>query len=254
MRFRFIALVSILVGAASPAAAQMQVEPAHKIPGITVVGYGAVETAPDLAVITYTLRGEGKSSDDAVRAMVAMGSRIDSSVASVDPTAESQTDKVEVTPVKGPDCKERDYGAKQMSTGVCATVGYVAEQDVTIRTSSVKDAGTLVGLVGRSGAEDAQVQAFALRDPSTAARAAIAAAIADAQVKAAAAATGSHLALGPISNVSIAGGSVQKTIIVTGARTRQPDAPMVLPPVVVNLNPEAITTEASVTVTYAIGR
>ena len=43
-------------------------------PKIVVDGYGEVKTIPDVATISYTIRGEGTTSDDAVRAMVAAGS------------------------------------------------------------------------------------------------------------------------------------------------------------------------------------
>jgi len=244
----------LLTSGAVPAAAQMQVNVPASDNGIRVVGSAEVKALPDLAIITYTLRGEGQSSDDAVRAMATAGARIASAIGLIDPAAEPQTDKVQVTPVKGSECKERDYGAKQLSTGVCATIGYVAEQDVTVRTTLPNDSGTIVGLIGRNGGEDAQLENFALRNPRISERQAIAAAVADAEAKAADVAAGSHLTLGPILSVSTTSLNPKETIIVTGSRLPQPNAPAAPPPVVVNLSPEPISTNATVTVTYAIAR
>jgi uncharacterized protein YggE len=247
-------LLLLVAGGAAPVSAQMQVNLPATDHGIRVVGSGEVKTQPDVVVITYTLRGEGLSSDDAVRAMAAAGARIDSAVSSIDPAAEAQTDKVQVTPVKGADCKERDYGPRQLSTGVCATIGFVAEQGVTVRSTSPKDAGTIVGLVGRNGGDDAQVDRFALRDPGPAERQAIAAAIADAKSKATAVAAESHLKLGPVLSISTVSQNPMESIIVTGSRLPQPNAPAAPPPVVVNVTPEPISTSATVTITYQISQ
>ena len=55
---------AIALGAVPAALAAQDVD---KLPSILVSGSGEVETDPDRANITYTLRGEGSTSDDAVR-------------------------------------------------------------------------------------------------------------------------------------------------------------------------------------------
>lgn len=224
-------------------------------PSIIVDGYGEVKTMPDVATISYTLRGEGTTSDAAVKAMVAMGVRIEGSLRSVDSSAEQRTSKVEVSAIKKPDCKERDYGPEQLSTGECAIVGYVATQDVTVKTMKVTEAGTLVGLAARDGSYDAGVSSFDLQDPRTARQQAIAIAIQDAASKAAAVAAGSQLTLGPIVTVSTSGRAQGQEIVVTGSRLPQSNLSVPAPPPVnVKLTPQPIVTSANVTVTYAISR
>jgi uncharacterized protein YggE len=241
-------------GAAAPLSAQ-PIQTTQERPSIIVGGYGEVKTMPDIATVSYTLRGEGQTSDDAVRAMVAMGNRIETSLRSVDAAAEPHSDKVKVTPIKPGDCKESsdsDEGSPQLSTGSCAIVGYVATQDVIVRTADVKDAGTMVGLAGRGGAYDAEIGGFDLRDPKSSQGQAIADAVANARSKAEAIAAGAHLNLGPIINVSTTAQEAQ-AVVVTGIRRNAPAPVMAPPPVAVNLTPEPITTSANVTVTYAIG-
>jgi len=224
-------------------------------PTIIVDGYGEVKTMPDVATISYTLRGEGTTSDAAVKAMVAMGVRIEGSLRSIDPAAEQRTNKVEVSAIRKPDCKERDYGPEQLSTGECAIVGYIATQNVTVKTTKVTEAGTLVGLAARDGSFDAGVTGFDLQDPRTARQQAIADAIQDAASKAAAVAAGSRLALGPIVTVSTSGRAQGQEIVVTGTRLPQSNLSSPAPPPVnVKLTPEPIVTSANVTVTYAIAR
>src|SRR4051794_14662541 len=114
---------------------------------------------PDVAVISYILRGEGMTSDEAVRAMTVIGAKAEASLRRLDAAAEPKTEGVRVNPVRGSSCKDRDYDNNddQLSKGVCAVAGYVATQSVTVRTADVKDAGTMVGLLGRGGAFNAQI-------------------------------------------------------------------------------------------------
>src|SRR2546421_12993188 len=70
-------------------------------PRIIVDGYGEVQTMADVATISYTLRGEGATSDEAVRAMVAMGDRIEAALRGINGAAEPKTDDVRTSPVKG---------------------------------------------------------------------------------------------------------------------------------------------------------
>jgi uncharacterized protein YggE len=232
-------------------------------PKIVVDGYAEVRTMPDVATIGYTLRGEGTTSDEAVKAMVAMGSKIHAMLRTVEPGIEPKSDDVRVTPVKGSACRDRDYDSDdQLSKGACAVVGHIATQSVTVRTTDIADAGTMVGLAGRGGAYDARIQGFALSDPRPAKQQAFAAALTDAQSKAAALAAGSRVNLGPI--LTIAMGDRAVTVLSSqdirlSATTRSEDLISSLPqgfakPVVVSVTPEPITTSATVGVTYAIAR
>lgn len=250
MRTVWIALAVIATGQAGSASSQATAEQ----PKIIVDGYGEVKTMPDVATIGYTLRGEGATSDDAVRAMVASGQRIESSLRSIDPGAEPKTSEVRVNPAKGNACKNDAYDSdEQLSKGACAVLGYIANQNVTVRTAAVKDAGTMVGLAARGGAYNVRISGFDLGDARQAKAQAISVALADAQTKAAAIAVGSRLALGPILAISTVGPQQGQDIAITGSRIPRSNAGFATP-VVVNLNAEKITTSSTVTVTYAINR
>jgi uncharacterized protein YggE len=239
--------------AASAPAAGFQLLP---VPArIDVTGYGEVKTMPDVASITYTIRGEGPTSDDAVRAMTASAARIDSAVHAIDPAAVPRTSEVRISPVRSTDCKEQEYGPPQLSTGACAISGYVATQSVTLRTLAVKDSGTLVGLVGRAGGLSPRIGSFDLRDNRPEQQQAINAALADARAKAAAIAAASHVNLGPILNVTSGPRTDSQQIVVTGSRLPMVAAPPPPPPPVpVAVRPEPITTTSYVTVIYAISQ
>jgi uncharacterized protein YggE len=252
-------IVAALLAACQSGTATAQAAPEQ--PRIIVDGRGEVKTMPDVATLSYTVRGEGTTSDEAVRAMAAKGRTIHAMLLTLDKTLEMTSDEVRVTPVKGSACKDRDYdGDDQLSKGVCAVVGYVATQDVTVRTGSINDAGTMVGLAGRGEAYDAQIGGFGLRDQRPLRQQAIAAALADAQAKAALLASGSKVALGPILSVVMGDRAVtvlsSQDIKLRGT-TRTENLINSLPqsfakPITVSVTPAPITTDATVVVTYAI--
>ena len=217
-------------------------------------GYGEVKYMPDIATITYTVRGEGSTSDDAVRAMTASAARIHAAIRAIDATAEPKTSEVRIAEVRSTDCKEQSYGPPQLSTGACAISGYVATQMITLRTSAVKDSGTLVGLVGRAGGLNPRIESFTVRDSRPQQQQAITAALTDAASKAAAIAAASHVQLGPILNVTSGPRNDAQQIVVSGLpRVNAPPAPPPPPPPVpVNVVPELLTTTSYVTVVYSI--
>lgn len=222
---------------------------------IRVAGYGEVKYMPDIATITYTVRGEGTTSDDAVRAMTASAARIDAALNAIDPAAEPRTSEVKIAPVRSDDCKEQGYGRPQLSTGACAIAGYVATQSVTLRTPAVEDSGTMVGLVGRAGGLNPRIENFTVRDSDPQQKQAIAAALADAASKAGAMAAASHVRLGPILNIDSGRRNDAEEVVATGSRINLAVAPPPPPPPVpVKLTPELLTTNAYVTVTYAIAQ
>ena len=249
MHTTLIALAA--AAAAQPAAPQAGFQLLPVPARVEVTGYGKVQTAPDVATITYTIRGEGPTSDDAVRAMTASGARIEEAIRSIDGAAQPQTSQVKVEAVRSSDCKERDYGPQQLSTGACAIAGYVATQVVTLHTLDVKESGTIVGLVGRAGGLNPAISSFDLRDSRPAQQQAIDAALADAMAKASAIAAVSHVRLGPILNVNSGPRTDKQQIVVTGSRLPRVSAPAT-PPIIVNVTPEPITTDSYVTVTYQI--
>jgi hypothetical protein len=177
----------------------------------------------------------------------------------LDNVAEPQTGDVRVTPVRSDDCKETDYGSPQLSSGPCAVLGYVATQNVTVRTGAVTSAGTMVGLIGRGGGFGARINNFDLRDSRAAQRQATTAALSDAAEKASAIAAATHVSLGTILSINTAPRQGGEEVLVTGLRrpAAEMDSPVLAsppPPVPVKVTPEPITTTANVTVTYAISQ
>ena len=186
--------------------------------------------------------------------MVAAGVLIEKSLQSMDGGAEPRTSEVQVFAARSPDCKDSDYGNRsQLSEGACAVAGYIATQTIVVRTGAVKDAGTMAGLVARSGGFNVRVEDFGLSDPRLAKQHAMALALEDARMKAAAVAQGSHVSLGSISSISTIGQGAGRDIVITGSRI-PPGNLVSVTPVVVNLNAERVTTSATVTVTYDIAR
>jgi len=251
---RKLSIAAALLAATQASAGWSQAAP--EPPKILVDGYGEVQTMPDLAVISYSVRGEGATSDEAVRAMTVTAARIEGSLHRIDAAARPTTGGVRVSPVKSSACKDRQYDSddEQLSKGACAIVGYVATQSVELRTGDVKDAGTMVGLAGRGGAINAQLSRWDLNDPRDAKRRAIAAALSDAQGKAAAVAAGTHVGLGPILTIATTNRDAVRTEDLINSLPQSYGAAERDEPVPVKLIPEPITTSATVTVSYAIAR
>lgn len=243
-------VTSQAVTAAPQAGFQLLPVPAR----IEVSGYGEVKYMPDIATIDYTIRGEGPTSDDAVRALTASAARIQAAIRAVDSAAEPKTNEVRIAEVRSADCKEQSYGPPQLSTGACAISGYVATQAITVRTPDVKDSGTLVGLVGRAGGLNPRLASFTVRDSRPMQQQAITAALADAASKAAAIAAATHVQLGPVLNVMSGPRNDAQQIVLTGQRLSVAAPPPPPPPVRVSLVPELLTTNSFVTVVYSINQ
>ena len=250
----------ILIALASFAAIQANSAPPQSgyklvpVPArIEVTGYGEVKYMPDVASIAYTMRGEGPTSDDAVRAMTQSGARIEAALRVIDRATEPHTSEVRIAVVRSTDCKDQEYGPPQLSAGACAIVGYVATQQVTLRTSAVKDAGTMVGLVGRAGGLNPRIEGFTARDSRPQQQQSMTAAVADAETKAAAMATASHVRLGPILNISSGPrNDAQQVVMRNLPAVPPPPPPPPPPPVPVKVIPEPLTTTSYVSVTYEI--
>jgi uncharacterized protein YggE len=225
-------------------------------PRIMVSGNGSVSTPPDTAVIGYSVRGEGTTSDEAVAALAARRKAIDSGVASLGP-AEPRAGEMQVLEVRGRDCFNANNGNRpRLSTGECAVTGYVATLTIEIRTTRVKDSGTIVGLIGRLGGTNPRIERFLLANATDARRRALAAALADARRDAEALAAGAGVKLGGLLSASDGSFSpvVAEDIMVTGSRLMAPPPPPPPPPIAVELSPRPIETQARVTVAYAIAQ
>ena len=216
---------------------------------IRVVGHGSVSVAPDVATIAWTLRGEGRTSDEALRAMVAVRDATDRVLVG---KASVRTGRLSIEEARDKACDDDDVGATRLSTGACAITGYVATMTATARVTPVTEAGTLLGLLGRAGAVGPRLADFDLRDPAAAERAAVAAAIADARRQAEAIAVASHVRLGALQRVEDqrAGPTLGEDVVVTAMAAPALVSP---PPIAVAIAPEPIETEATLIVEFAVG-
>lgn len=226
---------------------------------IVVIGHGSVSVPPDTTTLSFHLRGEGATSDEAVRSLVAKRAQVDRNLASIGVAqASTRTDKLSIEPVRGKDCDAGDNddsgGKPRLSEGPCAVRGYIAGLGFSIMMPP-KNVGTAAGLVGRAGADTVSVEDFDLRDDSEARRKAIAVALLDARAQAEAIAAGSGEPLGALLSVSdvAARAFAANDIVVTAERASAP-AIVAPPPVVVDLAPKTVERSADLTVTYAIGK
>lgn len=246
--------VSLLAFTAIGVSASALAAPSAEPPHIVVVGHGTIKTDPDVASLTFSIRGEGATSDAAASELVRKRTAISDGLAKLlGEDVAVNTGELSIKEVRDKAC-DRDDEQPRLSTGACAIRGYVANVDASLRISPVKDAGTALSLASRLGASNPQLNDFSLHSPSDAQRRAEAAAIQDAHSRALGIAAASGSQLGSLISVEDreARNSGSMDIIVTAQRRIGPPA-IVAPPIVIDLKPRPIETTATLTVTYAVG-
>ncbi|MDB5705014.1 MAG: hypothetical protein JWN66_2130 [Sphingomonas bacterium] len=275
---------ALMIVALTPSPALAQTGREAKPATITVSATGSVESAPDKASLSISIRAEGKTADAATAALAARQNAVISGLRSLDPKVEVQTSAVSIREAYAGACDNGNrfsmgsddlesladnldamadavsLAADDMADGVpartgkkdCTVVGRVAQIEATVIMSSVKDAGTAVGLAGRLGASRARLDDFGLRDDSAASNGAIAKAMENARAKAQAIAAASGATLGGI--VSVDDGSERG--MSGGLRMFAMQAPAVMapPPIMIDVSPKPVETNARLTVTFAIER
>lgn len=223
-------------------------------PQISVTGSGSVFTPPDLAVVSWTIHGEGPTSDAALTQLNATRAAVDGGVRSLTKAAPTGGE-VSIRAVRRSECRANSYGPPQLDAGLCAIIGYVADLSLQLRTTDVAKVGTITGLIGRLGARDPRVSSFLLADPRAAQRRAMAAALADARTRAEAIAQGAQVKLGNLLYAADSSrGDTPDEIVVTAAAAppAPPPPPPPPPPIDVNVAPRPIETQATARVTYRI--
>lgn len=242
MRMLILATAALL---ASPAVAQA---PANDPATVDVAGHGKLSVPPDTANIHYWLRGEGKTPDDATRAMVAAQTAVEKGLQGfLGADAKMTNSQLVVIEVRDPNCKS-DPGQAILSQGQCAIIGYLATSETDVTTPSITRAGTAVGLASRLGARDARLQGFDLRNTADAQRRAMTMAVEDArqQAQILATAAGAHLGR----PLSIQFGAYMRPLLLTGTRMAQSmpaPPPPPPPPVQIDMkpSPQDITADVS---------
>jgi hypothetical protein len=238
------------------AAAAAQEPPPHIV---QVTGMGKISSMPDIALINYWAVGQGKTPDEASRALSARQQAINEGVRGLlgGATQISNSDLV-VNAVHGPECPGNgNYNPQpRLDEGACAIIGYLATLQGMIRTSQADKAGTAVGLASRLGARDARLQTFQLSDGRSAYGRAMEAAIADAKQQASRIAQAAGEKLGPILTIRDQnyrpGGDVIANDIGAFAPPAPPAPPPPVAPVNIEVKPRPIETTAQVYVTFAL--
>ena len=246
------AVVAIAGAIASPAIAQNEATPP---PTVEVIGIGTVKPPPDIARLSFDIRGEGTTADKATQALVDRQKDVVDALTGLLGSAPIaiHTSGMKIEASRSPDCKgDDDYSDQpRLSTGPCAILGYVAGVSIDVRTKDIKDAGTAVGLAGRLGADNASIEGFDLEDKDAARREAAAKALADANDQAEAITKGSGADLGPLLSVrNQAADAEAMDVVVTASRAAPPVVSA--PPIVVTTLPQPIETTVRLVVTYAI--
>jgi len=252
-----LAVLSIMIAVSSSAEAQT---PSSS--QILVSASGTAKTPPDMATVGFTLRGEGVTSDEASSKLRDNAKAMRTGVAGLlQKAGEYNSSALSIIQVRSKDCDANSYGPQRLSTGSCAIIGYIALMPVTIQTSRVADAGTLVGLIGRLGGLDANLRGFWLRDDTIARRRAMQAALASAQTQARSIAEGAGSKLGPLLRVQDANYREVTLEMPATAQSAAESVPLPPPPppapeapVRLDLAPEPIQTTVRLMAAYGIDR
>ncbi|CUS45941.1 MAG: SIMPL domain-containing protein [Pseudomonadota bacterium] len=270
----------VLIAALVPGPALAQFDREAKPATIVVSATGSVESAPDRASLSVSIRGEGKTADAATSALATRQKAIFSGLRSLDPTVEIRTGAVSIREAHAGDCNGSDPfvmgSAEEVADNLdaaadalslmaddvakdtpgrtgkkdCTVVGRVARIQATIIMRSVKDAGTAVGLAGRLGAGSANIDDFSLSDDSNASNRAVAKAMTVARAKAQAIAVASGAKLGGI--VSVDDNSERAMHVTLADVEMRSPAVMMPPPIAIEVSPKPVETSARLTVTFAI--
>lgn len=245
MRIIVLAAAALL---ASPALGQPNVVTPH---AIDVTGHGKTSVPPDTANIHYWLRGEGKTPDDATRAMVESQKRVESGLRSfLGPDAGITNSNLLVIEVRDPNCK-KGPGQGALVEDECPVVGYLASSQGDVRTGSVAKAGTAVGLASRLGASDARLLGFELRNIASAQSEAMTRAVNDARghAQVLASAAGGHL--GRVLNIRY-GSYLMAANMPAVPVMAPPPPPPPPPPVEIDMKPQPQEISADVSVSYEL--
>ena len=221
-------------------------------PHLVVEGRGTVSRAPDLATIRFTARGEGKTSDEAVKAMVAMREQAGQAARAVAPDSDLKDENMQVVAIHDAACKIDDDNPR-LNSGACAIIGYVATLPITLRTHMAQAAGTVTGVIARQTGTEPRIVGYSLANPAALELLALGAAMADARRQADDMARAGQVRLGRVLSISNTqyGGNREDEIVVTGAKQLAP-SPVMAPPVEVSITPAPVETTARVVVSYEI--
>lgn len=250
---RVIGTAILLAGlAASPVGAAQPAPPVS--PRVVVIGSATVETPPDVATISYNVRGEGATAAAALAAFAIKRTAIEAAVVAVgQPKVMLHSGEIAVAEARAKACKDDGDEVVSLSTGDCQVRGYVVVLSSTVTVKPITTAATIVAAAARNGASNPKISGFELAEPAAAQRRAMVAAIADAraQAMAIADATGGHLgAIVAVEDDQAQFGRSSADVVVTALRNAAPSPALLVDPI--EISPEPKSTTAKVIVTYAL--
>ncbi|WP_454715127.1 SIMPL domain-containing protein [Caulobacter segnis] len=226
-------------------------------PTINVIGSGKAERLADYAFLNFTLRGEGATSPEAVKALAAAQARLEASLPKLPgkPATETRSFNLQIREVRAKGCENRGY--PQLTSGDCTIVGSIATQGFQLRVTPATKAGDAASLVAQLGGVDVNASGGGVTDEGALDDAAMRDAIADAKRQAQLIATASGVKLGAIQRVQ----DNQATPVGAFGYSAAPPPPPPPPPLPVpavslasplNYAPQPITRTARVMVTYGL--
>lgn len=225
-------------------------------PTIAVIGSGRAERSADYAFLNFTLRGEGATSPEAVKALVNAQARLDVSLPKLPgrPTTETRSSNLQIREVRGKNCENRGYGYPQMASGDCAVIGFIATQTFQLRVTPATKAGDAASLVAQIGGFDVNASGGGVSDEHALEDAAMRDAVADAKRQAELLAAASGVKLGSILRVQDS--QANPVVVSASSAAASPPPPLPLPPVQLAsplpYAPQPIVRTARVMVTYGL--
>ncbi len=247
-----ICLAALVAAFAGGAAAQ---SPDYRVPVIVVTGHGEAKAAPDYATLSFTVRGEGKTSVEALQSLAEKRDAVEGGVKNLAGASAMAVEngELKMEEAHDPACKSEDDSEPRLSAGACSVTGYVVTVDDSVRISPATVAGDGASLASQLGAVEVSLSDTGVTDKSALRLAAIRAGVEDAQAQAQRIALVTGVHLGRIVRVDF-GQPPQQTVqemVVTAAKL-QARSNVAVPAVAMKYSPAPITRDEDITVTYAI--
>ena len=191
--------------------------PAVSAGRITVVGEGSVKTAPDMATISLGVTSEAKTAADALSENTdATASVLDRVSAAGIESRDVQTSGLSLSP----------NWAHNNTDGTSNIVGFVANNQVTVRVRDLSLLGGILDDVVRNGANTFNSLTFGLQNPDPVMDEARKAAVAEALRKAELYAAAAGVTLGPIAELTESGGPAPQPMFRSAGAMMESDVPV----------------------------
>lgn len=263
---RFPAVSALLLCAFAASVAQAQAQqppPPPERPSVTVIGVGEAKKPAEYVLFSLTVRGEGATPVEAMKAMSASRAAIEGGVRSLKGVdkLETRTTILNTQEVRDRKCDAgRPTYSQQptLNTGDCAVIGAVVTLQETLRLAPPKRLGDVLSMATQLGAKSATATGTGTDDDRPLVDEATAKAFADARRQAETIAKAAGLRLGPVlraqnqqaaySPLGLPGVAIAQAAVSPPA----PPRPPVALEVPVDLTTQPIVRDARLIVTFAL--